>query len=93
MLLQPVQLLQHGPGRGSVFVGQVEEVGQQGQVVQGQRFRRVQWVLLSAGNVWALGHVGLHGLLFQRVLLHASWQKHKESFLNDLKDNRIDVNG
>ena len=71
--LEPVQLLQHGPGRRPVFVRQVEKFRQQLQVVQGQGLGCVQRVLIRARNV-ALSHVCLHWLLFRRLLLETSWQ-------------------
>jgi len=82
--LEPVQLPQHGPGRRAVFVRQVEDVGQQLQVSQGQGLCGVERVLPGSGNIGALPHVRLHGLLARRLLLEtgrrttAAWKGEEE---------------
>lgn len=66
--LEPVQLLQHGPGCRAVLVRQVEEVGQQPQVIQGQGLRCVQRVLLESGDIGAASRV------VGPLLLETSWR-------------------
>lgn len=92
VVLEPVQLPQHGPGRGPVFVRQVEEVWQKLQVVQCQRFSCVQRVLIGPGNIGALSYVCLHGLLIWRLFLETSWRttRDKGHTLNSL--NRLLLN-
>lgn len=68
MSLEPVQLLQHGPGCRAVLVRQVEEVGQQPQVIQGQGLRCVQRVLLESG------HIGAASRVVGPLLLETSWR-------------------
>lgn len=65
---EPVELVQHGDGRRAVFIRQIEELREQGEILQRQGFGCVQRVVFGSGNM----PVRLHGFFIRRLSFRAS---------------------